>query len=170
MTDPTREQMLDEGRKQARINGVVPLFADVYAAGWAAATARADRAIEEAQRSADKSLRDANFNADLVYKGRIEELERQLRCVQLYGYGYLLKHGGKQIALDPKDVTVVLPSTRHMDDFDLHNSLHLAERQVQVLQDRIAEAAKILRDCAHDSDGMCGYGQKALAALDGGQL
>lgn len=42
-----------------------------------------------------------------------------------------------------------------------------AREQVQVLQDRIAKAAQILRDCAHDSDGMCGYGQKALAALDG---
>jgi hypothetical protein len=42
-------------------------------------------------------------------------------------------------------------------------------REVQVLQDRIAKAAQILRDCAHDSDGMCGYVQKALPALDGEQ-
>lgn len=96
-----------------------------------------------------------------------EELERQLRCVQLYGYGYLLNHGGRQIALDPKDVTVVLPSMRHMDDFDLHNSLYLAEQQVQVLQERIAKAGAFLRGCAEASDGMCGYGQKALAVLDG---
>lgn len=96
-----------------------------------------------------------------------EELERQIRCVQLYGYGYLLNHGGEQIALDPKDVTVVLPSTRHMDDFDLHNSLYLAEQQVKVLEERIRKAREALQDCAHDSDGMCGYGQRALAVLNG---
>lgn len=68
-----------------------------------------------------------------------EELERQFRCVQIYGYGYLLNHGGEQIALDPKDVTVVLPASRHLDDFDLHNSLHLTEQKLAAARERINE-------------------------------
>jgi hypothetical protein len=136
---PSREELLGEGRIQARIHGVDPACAQVYAEGWAAAMARADRAIEEAQRAVDKSMWDASFNAELATKRRIADLERQLRCVQMYGYGYLLRHGSEQIALDPKDVTVVLPASRHMDDFDLHNSLHLAEERIEELKKQLAE-------------------------------
>lgn len=88
-----------------------------------------------------------------------EELERQIRCVQLYGYGYLLYHGGQQIALDPKDVTVVIPASRHIDDFDLHNSLHLTEQRVRELERRIEAmvAATFIADEEDHTDWQRGY-------------
>lgn len=162
MTEISREAMLEDGRKQARIHGVDPACAPLYAEGWAAAMALADRAVEEAQRAVDKSMWDAGFNADLAAKQRITTLERQLRCVQLYGYGYLLQHGGEQIALDPKDVTVVLPASRHMDDFDLHNSLHLAEEKLEVLERRIARVREMCDLMVRVKDA-----QAILEVLDG---
>lgn len=42
-----------------------------------------------------------------------------------------------------------------------------ARARVSVLEERIRAARQQLLDCAHDSDGMCSYGQRALAALDG---
>lgn len=46
MTEPPREDLLAEGAKQARIQGVEPEQAGVYAQGWAAAMATAGRAID----------------------------------------------------------------------------------------------------------------------------
>lgn len=165
---PSRDDLLAEGANQARIHGVDPEQARVYAQGWADAMGRADRALDEMDREMLKVTRTAQLNADAMAAARIAELERQIRCVQIYGYGYLLRHGGEQIALDPKDVTVVLPSTWHMDDFDLHNSLYLAEQQFKVLEERIrnvrercAETSSSYRDTAWE------LAQELLAVLDG---
>jgi hypothetical protein len=109
---PTRQRLLDEGRRQARIYGVNPACADVYAEGWAAAARHV-----------------------------IGQAGEPLRTVQIYGYGYQWRdpRDGSTKLLDPRDVTVILPSTRHLDDFDLHNSLHLTEQKLDQAGAWIAE-------------------------------
>lgn len=141
---PSREQLIAEGRKQARIYGVDPECAEVYGEGWAQATRDAQVHIRQLLKLGDERAATLQAKRDTDV-ARVAELERLLRCAQIHGYGYLLNHGKDQIALDPKDVTVVLPSTRHMDDFDLHNSLHLTEQRVSELE---LQREALLDECA----------------------
>lgn len=130
-----REQLLEEGRKQARIHGVDMACAPLYAEGWAAAARLA-----------------------------IDQASQPLKTVQLLGYGYEWRdpRDGSIHRLNPKDVTVILPSTRHMDDFDLHNSLHLAEEKLAVLERRIARVRQMCDLMVRVKDA-----QAILEVLDG---
>lgn len=112
---------------------------------------------------------------------RIYDLERQLRSVQLYGVAYLLKHGKDHMELAPWDVTVVFAAGQPTTDLELRSLVveleqdkgelttleRVARQHLAEERERIRKAREALQDCAHDSDGMCGYGQRALAVLDG---
>lgn len=135
MTDLSQDELLAEGFKRARIYAVDPRCAQVYAEGWAAAA-----------------------------KLAMEHASLPLRTVQVYGYGYEWRdpRDGSTHLLDPKDVVVILPSTRHLDDFDLHNSLHLAEEKLAVLERRIARVRQMCDLMVRVKDA-----QAILEVLDG---
>lgn len=102
---PSREELLAEGRKQARIHGVDPEHACLYAQGWAAAMGRADRALDEMEREMLKVTRTADFNAGLVYKGQIARLEKRITRLE-NAIANLTPDGGDAIlaAIDAAEV------------------------------------------------------------------
>lgn len=69
MSELSREDLLAEGAKQARIHGVSPECARVYAQGWAEATRAARERIAELERQRQAVL-DACNEADKPVKCR----------------------------------------------------------------------------------------------------
>jgi hypothetical protein len=72
---------------------------------------------------------------------------------------------GAEAALNAFEVAQrpsIVPQVLYDNAIQLRNE---AREQVKVLEERIRKAREALQDCAHD--GMCGYGQRALAMLDG---
>jgi hypothetical protein len=75
---PSREELIAEGRKQARIHGVVPLFADVYAEGWAEASRAAQVHIRQILALAEE--RAAKLAVKYEQAGaEVKELEQQVK-------------------------------------------------------------------------------------------